>query len=139
MQKNSMAEKKQILIDGEEWPGLVNVGEISIEAGTIEIPEFHRIRIIKNGIKKIPVVNVIYQITRNSITLKGFRDWFFKDEDHEVIIKRTDAHGIEFARSIMPGCECIKYAEPAFDGANVTYAQLPTILVPWDFIPLDAG
>jgi len=139
MQKNDMAEKKKIEVDGEELPGLVRVDEIRIEQGTIEVPEFKRIRMIKNGILKIPVVNLLYKISRNSKTLQFYRDFFYNDEDHDFTIIRTDANGIEFARSELPMCESVLYAEPAWDGANVTYAQLPVMIVPWDFIPLDAA
>lgn len=139
MQKNDMAEKKRVLIDGEERPGLVSIEPITAEKGVIEVPEFNRIRVIQNGIIKVPQFAGIYKVSRGSDTLKFLRDWFFNDEEHDVVIIRTDATGAEFARTLLPGCESIKYEEPAFDGANVTYAQVPFTLLPWDIIALDAG
>jgi hypothetical protein len=138
MQLNDMAEKKRVLIDGVEIPGLVDVGEILIEKGLIEVPEYHRIRQIQNGIKKIPVVTAVYKIQRGTPTLKFFRDWFFKDEDHDVIVIRTDALGTEFARTLLPNCESVKYYEPPFTGASPVFAQIQVTWVPWDVIPLDA-
>ena len=133
-----MAEKKRVLVDGDEKPGLVNVGEIVVEKGTIEVPEFHRVRQIQNGIKKMPQVTLVYKVQRGTSTLKFFRDWYYKDETHDVTIIRTDATGAEFARTILSDCESIKYHEPPFDGASPTYAQIQVTLVPWDITPLDA-
>lgn len=138
MQKNDRAEKKRLLIDGEEIPGLVTFGEISVEKGTIEVPEFHRIRVIQNGIIKIPTINATYKLSAGSITLKFFRDWFFNDEDHDVTVIRTDATGTEFARTLLPDCESIKYQEPEFDGTNPTFSKMDLIFVPWDVIPIDS-
>ena len=136
MQKGAMAEKKKVLVDGVEIPGLVMVGEIVLEKGTIEVPEFHKIRQIQSGISKIPAVDLTYKVERNSSTLEFFKNWYFNDEVHDVTIIRTDAHGVEFSRTVLPQCECNKYQEPAFDGANPTYAQLQTRLIPWDVIPI---
>lgn len=133
-----MAEKKRVFIDGQEIAGLVKMGEILVEMGTIEVPEFHRIRVIKNGMKKIPIVEFTYKIVRGTETQKFFRDWFYDDLDHDITIVRTDATGEEFARTLMPGCECIQYQEPEFDGANPTYAQLHVKIVPWDVLPIDS-
>ena len=138
MQKNDMAEKKRVLIDGDEIPGLVNFGETVVEKGVIEVPEFKRKRKIQNGVLTIPVINVTYKIARGTSTLQFFRDWFYKDEDHELTIIRTDGTGVEFARTLMPLVENVKYFEPPFDAANPTYAQIQSTLVPWDILPLDA-
>lgn len=136
MQRNDMAEKKRVLIDGEELPGLFMVGEVSMEKGSIEVPEFKRIRVIQNGIIKIPTVQIGYKVQRNSKTLAFLRNWFFKDEDHDVTIIRTDAAGVEFARTLLTGVELLKYTEPPFDGVNPTFAKCEPILVPWDLIPV---
>lgn len=138
MQRNDMAEKKRLLIDGEELPGLYMVAEIAMEKGSIEVPEFKRIRVIQNGIIKIPTIQVGYKVQRNSKTLKFLRDWFFNDEDHDVTIIRTDAGGIEFARTLLTSVELLKYTEPPFDGANPTFAKMEPVLVPWDLLPVGA-
>jgi len=137
MQTHSMAEKVRLFIDGVELPGLVNFGETTVERGTIEVPEFHKIRNVQNGMEKLPIIEVTFQITRGSSIQKTLKDWYYKDETHDLSKVRTDAHGVEFARSIYLGCECIQYYEPAFDGAAPTYAQIKTKFVPWDFNPVE--
>jgi len=138
MQRNDLAEKKKVFIDGEEIPGLVSFQEIVLEKGQLEVPEFSKIRRIQNGITTIPAVEMTYKISKDTNTLKFFRDWFNKDEEHDVTVVRTDAAGMEFARTLLPSCECVRYMEPAFDAANPTYAQVQATLAPWDVLPIDA-
>ena len=133
-----MAEKKRVLIDGEEVPGLVNFAEIPLEKGQLEVPEFHRLRRIQNGISTVPAIDVVYKIGRDTNTLKTFKDWYFNDEDHEVTVIRTDAAGVEFGRTLLPSCECVKYAEPEFDAASPVFAQVRATILPWDVIPIDS-
>ena len=54
MQRNDLAEKKRVLIDGEEIPGLVYLGAIPLEKGQLEVPEYDRVRRIQNGISTVP-------------------------------------------------------------------------------------
>ena len=56
MQNFDMAEKVRLYSDGEELPGLVNFGEMVVERGTIEVPEFKKIRNIQNGMEKLPII-----------------------------------------------------------------------------------
>lgn len=137
MQKNDMAEKVKLLVDGEEIQGLVSIQEISLEKITIEVPEFKRIRLIQAGIDKIPLIDCTFKVTRGSSTYAKLKAWYNNDEVHDCTKVRTDAHGVEFGRTLLPGCECIKYHEPPFDAANPTYAQVQTKLLPWDVIPLE--
>ncbi len=138
MQRNDLAEKKKIMIDGEEVPGLVNFGEILMEKGQLEVPEFSFIRRIQNGITTIPAVEAIYKIQRDTETLQFFRDWYFNDESKDITVIRTDASGNEFARTLLPDCECVRYLEPAFDGSAPVYAQVSVTLLPWSVIPISA-
>ncbi len=131
-----MAEKVKILVDGQEIQGLVNFGEMTLEKGQIEVPEFHKIRQIQNGITKIPAIELTFKISRNSDTFKKLKNWYFNDEIHDITKIRTDASGTEFARTLFPSCECVKYFEPAFDAANPTYAQIQTRFLAWDVIPV---
>lgn len=138
MQSNDMAEKKRVIIDGEELPGLVFAGELSLEKGSIEVPEFKKIRVIQNGVSKTPPQELRYKIARGTNTLKFIKDWYFNDEVKDVTIIRTDAHGVEFGRTLLPQCECFQYTEPETDAASPNYAQSTIVLLPWDVIPLDA-
>jgi hypothetical protein len=137
-QRNDLAEKKRIGFDGVEVPGLVNFAEVPLEKGQLEVPEFSRIRKIQNGISTVPAIEMTYKIARDTDTLAFFRDWFLQDEVKDVTVIRTDAAGVEFARTLLPSCECVRYSEPAFDAANPTYAQVMITILPWDVLPIDA-
>ena len=76
MQQNDMAEKKRMYVDGTEVQGLVKVDEYKAEKGTIEVPEFHRIRNIQNGIMKIPLLVGVVKIQRSGGQLELFKNWF---------------------------------------------------------------
>ncbi len=138
MQTNDMAEKKVILYDGIEIPGLVNWGEIALERQQLEVPEFSRIRRISNGITTIPAIEITYKHARDSETLEFFRAYYLEHQVKEITVIRVDAAGIEFARTLLPFCEMVRYTEPAFDAANPTYAQIAGIILPWDVIPISA-
>jgi hypothetical protein len=132
MQQNSLAEKSIIYIDGEEIPGLIFVGETLLEKGTIEVPEFARKRIIQNGITSIPAYDLRYKIDRGTNTSKFFRDWFDNNEIKDVTVVSVDAHGEEFERTLLSGCECTKYSKPETDAANPTFAFRNITLIPWE-------
>lgn len=133
-----MAEKKRVLFDGEEIEGLVSVGEIPLEKGTIEVPEGDRIRKIQNGISTMPEVQMVYKVRRDSSAQSFFRDYYQQNQTKDVVVIRTDAGGTEFARTLLQSTECSRYAEPEYDAANPTYAQVRFTLLPWEVVPLDA-
>lgn len=139
MQSNDMAEKVKVLIDGVEIEGLVACEEYVLEEGTIEVPEFSKIRIIKNGITKYAPLVLRYKIKRDSTTLKFVREWKSLNQIKDVVKIRCDASGTEFARTLFQGCECATYTEPAFDGASPTYAQIKVTVIPYEVIPMDAA
>jgi hypothetical protein len=137
-QRNDLAEKKRVLVDGYEVPGLTYVGEVTMEKGVIEVPEFKRIRNIQNGVSKVPVLELRYKISKGGNALSTFRSWYLNDEVHDVTVIRTDASGTEFARDSCPSSECVKFKEPDYDAASPKYAQLEVTLLPFDFVPQDA-
>lgn len=136
MQSFDMAEKVLLMIDGEELQGLVNFGEIALEKGQIEVPEFKLIRKIQSGVSKIPAIECEFKITRGSNTYKKLRDWYFNDEVHDLTKIRCDASGAEFERIVLPSCELAKYTQPAVDMANVSYAKISVTIIPWEIIPI---
>lgn len=139
MQTNNMAEKKIILFDEVEVPGLVQFGEISLEKNQLDVPEFDRIRKISSGVRTIPAIEAIYKLARDSETLEFFRDYYFQEEQHDITVIRTDAAGVEFARTLLPQTQLTRYTEPEFDAANPTYAQIALTFLPWDIIPIEAA
>jgi hypothetical protein len=137
-QNNDMAEKKRVYIDGEEIKGLVSVGEIPLTKGRIEVPEFKHIRKIQNGISTMPEIPFVYKISRGTNTLQFLQDWYHKDEVKEVVLVRVDAHGDEFARTLLSECECVDYTDPETDSASPPYAQTTVVLLPFEITPLAA-
>lgn len=137
-QRNEMAEKKRLLWDNEEIPGLVSVDEIVVEKNTIEVPSFSKLRTISNGVIRVPIIVATYKLVRDAITLQFFKDFHYLDQVKDGIIIRTDGHGVEFDRELIPSCECIRITDPAYDAANPDYAQFNVSFAPWDFVPIGA-
>lgn len=132
MQTRDMAEKVRVLYDGVEIAGLVKYPGFLLEEGTIEVPEFSKIRNITSGVMKEPLLELVYKVARDSNTLTFFRSYFENKEVHDVTVIRCDRDGKEFARVLLPSTECNKLVDPPFDGAAPTYAQITVGLVPWD-------
>ncbi|MBD3277828.1 MAG: hypothetical protein GF388_05980 [Candidatus Aegiribacteria sp.] len=139
MQKNSMSELKRILIDGEEIPGLVNIGDVELTKGELEAPEYKKIRRLSNGVTTIPAIEATYKLNRNSSAISFFQDWYDNDEVHDVTVIRADGHGVEFDRDIWPKCELTRLMKPAYDASDPAYAQVQITIVPWDIINVEAG
>lgn len=136
MQKNAMAEKRKVLVDNTELPGLVKTGPLPLEEATIEVPGFRNVRIIKNGVTKIPPVELTYRVERSTKTRAFLNSWKMNDETHDVVIIQCDASGQEFGRYIVPMCGMSKLDPGEADLGAVTYAHLDVILTPWDVRPV---
>ena len=137
MQRNDMVEKRRVYIDGVEIPGFVYAGELKREKGRVDVPEFKKKRKIQDGITTYPEYELRYKISRDTSTLKFFRNWFDDNENHDVTIIRTDAHGSEFERVLLSSCECIDHTIPEADLSSPTYAQVTVIIAPWEITPID--
>ncbi len=138
MPKNDMVEKKILLVDNEELPGLRQIAEYIIEDGVVRIPGRNKDVPVRNGVTVIPEIEAIYKITRDSQTLKFFEDWYYKNETHEVTIIRTDGAGAEFKRELWPNTEIAKLSAPAYDASAPVAAQANVKFLPEDIIPIDA-
>lgn len=138
MQRNSMAEKAKVTWDGVEIAGLVSVGEITLEKSTIEVPSFHRVRQIQSGITKLPVIEMVYRIDRDSATMKFWDDFYLNDESHDATLIRCDASGSEFARKLLQGCECIKISQAQYNAASPEFAKVTVSIIPWDIQIVEA-
>lgn len=136
--KSDQVEKKIVLVDGEEYPGLINLDEYVIEDDVVEIPGRKKTVPVRNGVKKIPQIGATYKITRNSPTLKGFEDWYYKHEVHEITLIRTDGAGNEFARELWQNVELGKLNAPAYDASSPVTAQAMVNFLPEDIIPIGA-
>lgn len=136
---NSQVEKKRVLFDGVEVEGLVECGDIPLEDGQVEVPEFRQITTIGNGITKMPDIELTYQVKRNGSALKFFQDFHRLHQQKDVIVIRTDAYGTEFSRDLLFACECTKDIEPAFNAENPTYANVKFNLLPKRFQSIPAA
>jgi hypothetical protein len=136
-QRNDLAMKRRVLIDGTEYPGLVSVGEVNFEKTVIEAPEFNFIRNIQNGITKVPQFDIVYKLDKGSSTLPFLRGWFVNNEVHDMIIIDTDATGQPFQQFNCSACECTKLADPEYDAKSPDYARYTVHIIPFSVTALD--
>ncbi len=139
MQKNEMVEKRIVLWDGEEIPGLVGMGGISREKTGVEVPSFGKVITVPDGIRRIPVISFTYKINRDTNTLQFFEEFFTNNEVKSATIIRTDAHGVEFARILTPFSEARMIEMPEIDLLSPPFAQIAFEVTPWDIVYLAAA
>lgn len=138
MPKGDMIEKRKLLVDGEELPGLVNISEYSDEEATVKVPGLDKNVPVGNGVRDIPEIEAIYKVTRDSTTLQFLRDWKNNKEFHNVTLIKTDRTGAEFERQLWTNVELTKVSNPAFDASSPTYAQVTVKFCPEDIRYLKA-
>lgn len=136
--KSDMGEKRIMEVDGEEYVGLINMDEYVIEDDDIEVPGRDKTITIRNGVMKIPPVNCTFKLQRNSATLKNLQDWYYQKQYKDVVIRRVDAGGNEFARELWPNTEIAKCHAPAYDALSPVPAQVLVRMNPEDIIPISA-
>jgi hypothetical protein len=136
MQENSMAMKARVLFDGEEVPGLVRLGEVALENAAIDVPSFRRIRKVHTGVTTIPEVELSYEVQRGTDTLRFFQDYYSGGQKKDVTVIYCDADGVEYARDLWQDVECRRLVRPQVDLANVSYAQVSVVLLPYDIVPV---
>lgn len=121
MQKNDMALKRRLLIDGEEVPGLVETSPLKDEEGIVEVPSFNRKIPVKDGVKLLDPLDCVYKIHRDTVTQKLFYNWFNKNEYHDVTVVNTDATGAEVDKWLLRDCECKKFDQRAYNAGGVEF------------------
>lgn len=138
MQKNAMAEKRIVLVDGMEMPGLTKVGPLPLEQATIEVPGFQKIRVIVNGVTKIPPVDMTFRADRSTKTRDFLISWFDNQETHDVVIIETDNSGQEFGRILAPQVQLSKIDAGEYTAENPTFAHVDIIMAPYDLLYVKA-
>lgn len=137
--KSDMTEKRILLVDGEELPGLVSMAEYTDEHTTVRVPGRDKDVPVKSGVRVIPEVDAVFKVQRNSQTMKILEDWYKTNgETHDVTIIRTDGGGSEFKRELWPNTELCKFNGPGYDASGPTYAQIMVRFAPEDIIYLSA-
>ena len=129
LQKNDMALKRKVLIDGEEVPGLVECSPLKDEEGVVEVPSFSRKHPIKDGVKLFDPLDMTYKVARDTNTVKVFSDWFYKDEYHDVTVVNTDATGAEVNRWLLRDCECKKHDTRAYNAGGVEFFGIAVTII----------
>jgi hypothetical protein len=143
-QDNSMAVKARFLIDGTtELSGLTNLGEVNLENGVIDVPEFNYIRKIQSGITTMPEIQCSFETRRDSTgggTRATLEAWFNNKEVKDVTIVYMDATGTEFERDSWTSVELRKLSKPAVDASSPTYAKLDVTFLPYEIeLGVDGG
>jgi len=136
--KSDQAEKCILEVDGEELEGLVNINDYEIQTDVIDVPGYDRSVPVSNGVRKIPPITAIYKITRDSQTLGFLENWFYKKEQHEVTLRRTDGAGREFHRELWQSVELAACSPGGYDAAAPSYAKVKVIFLPEEIRPLKA-
>jgi hypothetical protein len=131
-------QKAKVEWDGKELQGLVSVGEVPDEMGTVEVPEFDIIRPISNGQRKVPPVPMVYQVRRDGAVHNFFTSFNRNKEEHDGVIIYTDAAGVEIYRVLLQACECNKVTRPEVDHGSPTFAKISVEILPYDIIPVPA-
>lgn len=124
MNRNEIGMKRKIFVDGQELPGLVETGPMNDEEGVVEVPGFGRKVEIKDGVKKFGALDATYKVQPDTITKQFFRDWYYKNEVHDVVVVNTDATGVDVDKWLLPDCECAQYNEREFNAGSVTWFGL---------------
>lgn len=139
MQNASMANKVKILWDGVDIPGLVRLGEVPQEDGSIDVPSPSKIVKISTGVTQMPEIPATYETQRNTITRKFFQDFHRNKEVKDCTVIRFDASGVEFARELWSSVECRRFSDPEVDHGSVSYSKIDVILLPYDITPVDVS
>ena len=124
-----MALKRKILYDGDEIPGLVETSDLKDEEGTIEVPGFNRKTAIKDGVKMMDPLDLVYKIQRDTNTQQFFMDWFYKNEYHDATIVETDATGSEVNRWLLRDCECKLVNKRSYNAGGVEFHGLGVTII----------
>jgi hypothetical protein len=137
MQRQALADRRILIINGDQIGGLLTVSETGIDNPPIEVPELGYTRLIQSSNKKIKQIDVGYLVKRESPTLKYFIDWY-KSGGHarDAVMYYTDSSGDitnALHRSIFGDCELGNFIEPAFDEGAIAKAMLSLSLYPYSF------
>jgi succinate dehydrogenase flavin-adding protein (antitoxin of CptAB toxin-antitoxin module) len=132
MLKSAVVEKKKILFDGVEIPGLISVQELKLTKATVKVPSFKKLRQISSEIIEIPVIELKYACHRGTVTDTFFSNFFFNAEVKDVIEERTDQYGTVIQRRLWQLCECNDYQTPKYDAEAPELMTAIVQLIPWD-------
>lgn len=134
--KTAVVEKKIILWDGVEIPGLISVQELKLTKATVKVPSFKRLRQISSEIIEIPVIELKYRCDRGTTTDQFFSNFFFNAQVKDCTEIRTDQFGNYIQRRIWQLCECNDYQTPKYDAEAPELMTAVIQILPWEIITL---
>jgi hypothetical protein len=132
MQKPSIIEKKILLWDGVEIPGLIKVAEMKKTKKTAKSPGYYKERDVSSEVTMVPNMECTYKVDRGTITQKFFNDFFEKRQVKDCTEVRTDQNGVPIERRLWQMCECIDHRTPPYDAENPEIMSVTVIVAPWD-------
>lgn len=130
--RNVQGERRRIYVDGEEYPGLIAVGDVNNEKDKIDVPGYDKVTKTTNGVRKVPDIPLTYRIDKNSETLPFYRNWYLNNEEHDVKMERVNHKGDVFETILYPGCLLGSFNCPGYDAGAPTAAQFSCELIPDD-------
>ncbi len=129
MPKGDIVEKGRLIFDGEEKPGLMARDAVNVESDIVEIPGFDKTVPVSNGVKKMPQILLTQKNNKDTETLKFMRDWYFNNEEKNVILERTDGNGETFESIDLGWCQLGSNNIPAYDASSPVAAQIQSLLL----------
>jgi hypothetical protein len=138
MQKSDQVQKIILEVDGEEILGLISIDEYIVETGVVDVPGRDKIVPVSNGVVKIPPIPAGYKIGKNTATYQKFSDWFYKKETHDIVCKKVDGSGAEYARELWRNVEVSKFSAPAYTAEAPVPAAINVTFLPEDITPIKA-
>lgn len=123
MQKNDIAHKQKLKINGEDVGDLVSITEVVEEEGLIDVPHYGHINQIPDGVVKQQPMECVFLIKRNSRAIEILEDWYNNNKTMDINVISTDAYGVPYHEELLIDCERYKRIRPGYDAAGVTYAQ----------------
>lgn len=129
MPRQDINEKTRFKFDGEEKPGLTARDAVNVESDVTEIPSFDKTVPTSNGVKKMPQVLITLKNNKDTDTLKFMRDWFFLNQEKNVVMERTDGTGEIFESIDLGWCQLSSNNIPAYDAAAPVYAQIQALML----------
>jgi hypothetical protein len=135
MQRNDIALKRRVYIDGDEWADLVGTSKLGLEKDTIQVPEFSRIHETQNGVSKMPPIDLQYKVSKGSSTYERALNWYQQDETHDVVIFDCDASGAKVRQWLAMACECSAFDEEDYKAEAPGYYKVTIKILPYDLKP----
>jgi hypothetical protein len=143
MQVGSFARRIRVAFDDITTPedgvlaGLVKMGEVALEAHTIDVPTFNRIVKIQSGIVTMPEIQLTYETNTETNTRQYLKNWWINKDQKNMTVIMVDATGTEQERVLWSSVEISRLTEPEADLANPTYAQMVITVLPKEITPID--